>query len=251
MKAFNFLWCLLLAACNPSTQYPVISAAEANVDTKSYTQPITIDLTTAHENQRFSVRGRQVYYDLGIEPSKAGAISVRINTTQGPAITLVPGGQINFDGVMDVFVSNTAQPGKIATLMVNTDATISNNPTSPLSSGQNKTLPFLSATYNSISNNHLAGAAPVNVELVPDSANGSIIHLLSISVAFQDYRDVMCLAAITTVAPFFKRYQCTKTGNLVIENFFLQPGSNMLREITSSPLFGNASEYITVLYTPL
>lgn len=127
---------MIATGCRMDTRYPLIpTASAATMDTPSNTTRIDIDLGTAHTDTRYPVRGTQIYYDLGLEPSKAGAISVKTNSILSPAITLAPGGSITFTGLTDIYVTNVALPGKSAVLLVSQQSVIANNSISTISSG--------------------------------------------------------------------------------------------------------------------
>ena len=229
MKGFKWivLLALLIAGCRvDSPRYPVFSRAEAaTMDTVSNTQNIELDLSVARSNEQYRVRGKQVYYDLGLEPSKVGAISVRLNSTQAGAITLAPGGSIDFDAVATLYITNAAQPGKSATLLVNENAAVSNNPTSPLSAGVNSNRYGIgdpNLLFNSASVSIPALGNSLDVSLVAANPGGLMILSIELSVHAVSYKDA-AYVYIQKGASVIYLMNCSN-GQTSLENVYLPPG---------------------------
>lgn len=219
-----------LASCNGSNAVPI--------ETTSYTQLIELDLTNAHVNERYTVRGRQIFYDTGFDPAYAGYITVKINSTQSAPISLSPGGEINFyGGLEEIFVSNDAQPGKIVRLLVNEDATVNNPPNNPLTAGFDRTVDFLAFSNYHHYLDYLPGQQ-VGITIVDPANNptGMMIHYIDASVNFVDYRDSITFY-ILSVSPAV--YLMTMRGQQreLLKNVYLRPGAG-LRIISESSTSG-------------
>ena len=170
-------------------------------------------------------------------------------------MTLAPGGYITFDGVIDIFVSNVAQSGKVCTLMVGTDSAIVNNPINPLSAGVPSNryaigAPNTSGSVLAFTRVALDLFTAFNVIPANQFPNGYLIKRVTLSCSMSDYRDVAYLYLDTGVGQLF--YIVNIKGNSfdTIENVFV-PGAYGLW-IFVGPQFGvTCFGNIGVVYTGL
>lgn len=269
MKVFSLFLLLMLfgvtmdfiAGCNHETRYPVISTASAaTMDTHDSTNNIDLDLSVARINEEHVLRGNQVYYDLGTEPSKVGTIVVRLNSTQSGPITLAPGGSITFNSVAKLYISNDAQSGKHATLLVNDGATVSNNPTSPLSSGLPSNrygLGGAGLVNYSTPFNIVAGGPNRLFEFLSSvgNLNGIMLKRISMTTMLSDYRDITQVLVSNDGATTSFPVISIKNGFDVVENLYLPPGYGLfiLQGATGGPAvtYGTIGSQVTMLYQRL
>lgn len=194
------------------------------MDHNSFVQSIVVDLSEAHENLRFNVRGKQIYYDVGA-PEKSGPVKIRINSTQGPQIALVPGGEILFDGVMDIFVSNDAQQGKLATLLVSTDASIKNNPSNPLTGNQGNDrfgIGKSNVLTTFFGENTIPGDASTTATMLDPLNRGIALINMNLTVAMDSIHDLV-FAVIQNSVTGSTRYiaEGKNTAHVRIDNLYL------------------------------
>lgn len=260
MRAYNYgaamlLAVLLVVGCDPrSTKFPIATASAATMDTIDNTNNIELNLSIARFNEEHVLRGNQVYYDLGLEPSKVGNITVRLNSTQSGPITLAPGGSITFNIVAKIYISNAAQPGKHATLLINDGAVVNNNPTNPLTIGNSSNrfgMRVGQLFYQNYFN--IAAASPgVDTIIVASTQNGFLIKHCILTSTMTDYRDIAQIYAFDNNASTFIMLS-GKNGTSMIDDVFIPPGWDVHLSYAGGigPVFGNVGLYVSIIYDVL
>lgn len=217
-----------MASCNEGYSSQCIDTEENDmVNATSYIQLIELDLSQKNVDKRYTVRGKQIFYDVGMNPALVGFVSIKINSTQSVPISLSPGGEINFyGGLREIFISNEPQLGKKVRLLVSVDATINNPPNNPLTSGFDRTIDFFKFT-NFYSNTDFVALGVLNITPIQpaENTNGAVIHYLDMSVSCNDYRDFVGIQ-LRDVGPTQINYLTTLRSQQheQMKNIYLRPG---------------------------
>lgn len=208
-------------------------------NTLSFIQRIELDLTLAHTDARYTVRAKQVFYDIGEDSAKTGYITVKLNSIQSGSISLSPGGWINHEDIQEIFISNPAQPGKRVVLLASFDATVNTPPNNPLTAGIPKTIDFVAMDGYTLVTDYGIGAAFVqNIIDQVTNVSGVMVHKLDVSIRTLDFRDIIQFY-IYDVAPINRFIAASGGGNggnsrFSIEYLYLRPGTGLVFRSRSS-----------------
>ena len=233
MKVLNLA--LFLAICLSTVG---CSKGEAMQDL-SYIQRIELDLTNANVDKSYTVKARQIFYDVGQDSVKNGYVSIKINSIQSAPISLSPGGEINHDDIREIFVSNPAQVGKSVVLLASYDASVNTPPINPLNAGVPKTLNFTPLSSYSLVSDYVNNQQFLTVIIDPAANDtGILIHNFLLNVRTVDHRDVVTVSLIDFVGQKDIAHIGSPGGlSYEFSNLYLQPGVGILIQSDSS-VFG-------------